>query len=134
MYNLIQLYMFHAIGLRFHCFTMLLNLWTWLVIEDGCATAHSPTLLSLLLSHKLFTCISWRGAHGTEHSKTETFKKATFLKLLKLYLTKTRLKLLANNIKTFIPNSENFLNNGYLHRNQSWVKDNQCCQAFSTCL
>ena len=28
--------MFHAIELCFHCFTMLLNLWTWLVIEDGC--------------------------------------------------------------------------------------------------
>ena len=33
--------MFHAIGLHFHCFTMLLNLWTWLVIEDGCGVPHS---------------------------------------------------------------------------------------------
>ena len=28
--------MFYTIGLPFHCFTMLLNLWTWLVIEEGC--------------------------------------------------------------------------------------------------
>ena len=40
LYNLNQLYMFHAIGLRFHCVTMLLNLWTWLVIEDGCGFIH----------------------------------------------------------------------------------------------
>ena len=32
--------MFHAIGLRFHCFTMLLKLWTWLVIEDGCGYCY----------------------------------------------------------------------------------------------
>ena len=27
------------------------------------ATAHSATLLSLLLCHKLFTCVTWRAAH-----------------------------------------------------------------------
>ena len=37
------------------------------------ATAHSPTLLSLLLSHRLFTYVTWRAAHGkngnTAHSE-----------------------------------------------------------------
>ena len=27
-------------------------------------TAHSPTLLSLLLRHRLFTYVTWRTAHG----------------------------------------------------------------------
>ena len=27
-------------------------------------TAHSPTLLSFLLSHKIFTYVTWRAAHG----------------------------------------------------------------------
>ena len=29
-------------------------------------TAHSPTLLSLLLRHKLFTCVTWWAAHGND--------------------------------------------------------------------
>ena len=29
-------------------------------------TAHSPTLLSLLLRHRLFTYVTWRAAHGTD--------------------------------------------------------------------
>ena len=27
-------------------------------------TAHSPTLLSLLLRHRIFTCVTWRAAHA----------------------------------------------------------------------
>ena len=30
-------------------------------------TAHSPTLLSLLLRHRLFTYVTWRAAHGPAH-------------------------------------------------------------------
>ena len=36
----------------FHCFTYI--------------TAHSPTLLSLLLCHRLFTYAIWRAAHAAE--------------------------------------------------------------------
>ena len=32
-------------------------------------TVHSPTLLSLLLRHKLFTYLTWRTAHGDMDSK-----------------------------------------------------------------
>ena len=35
----------------FHCFTYVI--------------AHSPTLLSLLLRHKLFAYVTWRAAHGS---------------------------------------------------------------------
>ena len=31
-------------------------------------TVHSPTLLSLLLRHKLFTSFTWRAAHGTNRA------------------------------------------------------------------
>ena len=30
-------------------------------------TAHSPTLLSLLLRHRLFTYVTWRAAHAAKH-------------------------------------------------------------------
>ena len=33
------------------------------------ATAHSPTLLSLLLRHRLFTYVTWRATHGKNHYK-----------------------------------------------------------------
>ena len=33
-------------------------------------TAHSPTLLSLLLRHRLFTYVAWRAAHETNCSLT----------------------------------------------------------------
>ena len=34
-------------------------------------TAHSPTLLSLLLSHRLFTYVTWRASHGDMDSNDE---------------------------------------------------------------
>ena len=43
---------------------------TWemhVIIHFRCftyVTTHSPTLLSLLLRHKLFTYVTWRAAHG----------------------------------------------------------------------
>ena len=39
-----------------------------LILQPFCCftyvTAHSPTLLSLLLRHRLFTYVTWRTAHG----------------------------------------------------------------------
>ena len=39
-----------------------------LILQPFCSftyvTAHSPTLLSLLLCHRLFTYVTWRAAHG----------------------------------------------------------------------
>ena len=34
----------------------------------SCVTAHSPTLLSLLLHHRLFTYVTWRAAHAFTRS------------------------------------------------------------------
>ena len=36
-------------------------------------TAHSPTLLSLLLRHRLFTYVTWRAAHGNSSVNSPTF-------------------------------------------------------------
>ena len=35
-------------------------------------TAHYPTLLSLLLRHRTFTCVTWRAAHGYYATKAGT--------------------------------------------------------------
>ena len=42
----------------FHCFTYI--------------TAHSPTLLSLLLPHRIFTYVTWRAAHGVYPTSLHT--------------------------------------------------------------
>ena len=36
-------------------------------------TAHSPTLLSLLLRHRLFTYVRWRAAHGIGRFLSDAF-------------------------------------------------------------
>ena len=36
-------------------------------VASPTTTAHSPTLLSLLLRHRIFTYVTWRAAHGVPH-------------------------------------------------------------------
>ena len=44
-------------------------------------TAHSPTLLLLLLCHRIFTYFTWRAAHGTDIFK-KTLKKSLIMAIM----------------------------------------------------
>ena len=66
--------MFHAIGLRFHCFTMLLNLRTWLVIEDGCDTTDNIIVLYVLTLNFFNNCSTvflFQVIEVTKHSQLQ---------------------------------------------------------------
>ena len=56
----------------FHCFTYI--------------TVHSPTLISLLLCHRIFTCVSWRAARGErEREKREREREREHTPVRKVY-------------------------------------------------
>ena len=63
----------------FHCFTYV--------------TAHSPTLFSLLLRHKLFTYVTWRGAHEKDRVQSETCVRSK-ISTMKYIFSKCSLPLL----------------------------------------
>ena len=55
-HNRVQILMFHKLYLRHRSFSKPFRCFTYV-------TAHSPTILSLLLRHRIFTYVTWRAAH-----------------------------------------------------------------------